>query len=174
MFKVVAAFPLVVWLAPLWAQGRVTDSEQILKLLSEAKSEAFILRQDAAELKSFTQSGASWQSHADQLSQIKTHVNKIGMIVQELNDLRIVASPWQRVAIDRVNPLLKELADNTELTITRLNDNPNRIQMPPCKGYVAAYYDLAADLAAMIGDFVDYGKTKAKFEALTRKLELPE
>ena len=73
-----------------------------------------------------------------------------------------------------MNPLLKELADNTELTITKLNDNPNRIQMPSYKSYVAAYYDLAADLAGMIGDFVDYGKTKAKFEALTRKLELPE
>ena len=43
----------------LWAQSRVTDSEQVLKLLSEAKAEAFLLRQDAAELKSFTQSGAS-------------------------------------------------------------------------------------------------------------------
>ena len=63
MFKVVVAFPLLVCLAPFSAQG-LTDSEQVLKLLSEAKAEAFLLRQDAAELKTLTQSGASSQSHA--------------------------------------------------------------------------------------------------------------
>ena len=107
MLKFVVAFPLVVLIAARPAHGRTTDSEQVLKLLSEAKAEALNLQQDAFELKSFTQSGASWQSHADQLSQIKTHVNKIGTIVQELNDLRMVASPWQKIAIDRVNPLLR-------------------------------------------------------------------
>lgn len=132
------------------------------------------MQKDAAELNTFTQSGVSWQSYADQLGQIKTHVNNVASIVQELSDLRIIASPWQRIAIDRVNPLLKELASNTQSTITKLNNNPGRVHMAPYKEYVAAHYDLATEMASMIGDFVEYGKTKAKFEALTRKLELPE
>jgi hypothetical protein len=125
----------------------VTDSEQVLKLLSDAKAEAAVLQRDASELNTFAQSGASWQSYAGQLGQIKTHVNKVAAIVQELKDLRIIASPWQQIAIDRVNPLLKELVANTQLTITKLNENPARVHLAPYREYVAAHYDLAADLA---------------------------
>jgi hypothetical protein len=160
--------------APLCLGAHANDSEQVLKVLSDAKAEAAALQQDAAELRAFTQSGISWQSYASNLVQIKTHVNKVSAIVEELNNLRIVAARWQQIAIDRVNPLLKELVANTELTITKLKDNPSRVHMPPYKEYVAAHYELATDLASMIGDFVEYGKTKAKFETLARKLELPE
>src|SRR5690242_7804063 len=159
---------------PLCLNARTTDSEQVLTLLSDAKVEAAVLQRDASELKAFTHSAVSWKSYADQLAQIKTHVNKVAAIVEELKDLRIIASPWQKVAIDRVNPLLQELAANTELIITKLSVNPSRVHMAPYKEYVAAHYDLAVDLASMIGELVEYGKTKAKFEALTRKLEMPE
>ena len=174
MRRVIAIVPLFLSLGSLRVGAGTTDSEQFLKILSDAKNEALVLQKDAAELNTFTQSGVSWQSYADQLGQIKTHVNNVASIVQELSDLRIIASPWQRIAIDRVNPLLKELASNTQSTITKLNNNPGRVHMAPYKEYVAAHYDLATEMASMIGDFVEYGKTKAKFEALTRKLELPE
>jgi hypothetical protein len=85
-----------------------------------------------------------------------------------------VASPWQQIAIDRIHPLLQELASNTQSTIAKLNENPGRVHLPAYKEYVSAHYDLANDLASMIADFVEYGKTRAKFESLTRKLELPE
>ena len=116
-------------------------------------------------------SDVSWRSYADKLAQIKA---KVAAIAQELNDLRVIASPWQKIAIDQVKSLLQELAGNTQLAITKLNKNPDRIHMPPCNEYVAAHYNLATDLASMIGDFVEYGKSKAKLEALTWKLELPE
>jgi hypothetical protein len=174
MLKGTVILPLFLSLIPLPVGASITDSEQVLKLFSDAKTEALVLQKDGAELNTFAQSGVSWQSYADQLAQIKTHVNNVINIVQELNDLRIVASPWQQIAIARVNPLLKELARNTELTITKLNSHPGRVHMTPYKEYVAAHFDLATDLASMVGDFVEYGKTKAKFEGLARKLELPE
>ncbi|HTU45439.1 MAG TPA: hypothetical protein VMF91_10275 [Bryobacteraceae bacterium] len=157
---------------PLGAQG--TDSEFLTKVLSDVKSESLILQQDAAQLKALTQSTASWQSSANQLEQIKTHLNNVALLVQELNDFRVVAAPWQQIAIDRINPLLRELAGNTQLTIAKLNDNPGSVHLPPYKEYVSAHYELASDLASTISDFVEYARTKAKFEALTRKLELPE
>lgn len=171
MMKTLLSLALV---TPLCLSARNTDSEQVLKLLSDAKTEAAVLQRDAGELNAFTHSGVSWQSYADQLAQIKIHVNKVAAVVQELNDLRIIASPWQKVAIDRVNPLLRELAANTQLIITRLSSTPTRVHTTSYREYVAAHYDLAVDLASMIGELVDYGKTKAKFEALTRKLEMPE
>src|SRR3982750_3148106 len=66
----------------LRAESRKTDSEQVSKLLSDAKSEALLLERDAEQLSAFTQSSVSWQSHADELSQIRSHVNKLGGIAR--------------------------------------------------------------------------------------------
>lgn len=151
-----------------------TDSGQVSKLLSDAKSEALVLERDAEQLSAFTQSTVSWQSYADQLSQIRTHVNRVGSMIQQLNDLRVISSQWQKIAIDRLTPLLNEMASNTQLIIAKLNASPNAVHSVSYRKYVAAHQELATDLASMIGSFVDYGRTKEKFEALTRKLELPE
>lgn len=174
MLKSVFSLSLLALLgcAPLLAQG--TDSEFLTKVLSDVKTEAGTLQRDAAQLKAMTQSSVSWQSCADQLYHIKSDVNNVALLVQELNDFRIVAAPWQQIAIDRMNPLLRELAATTQTTINKLNENPTRVHMPAYRDYVSAHYELATDLASTISDFVDYGKTKAKFEALSRKLEMPE
>src|SRR3954451_20372185 len=80
------------------ADSRKTDSEQVSKLVSDAKSEALLLERDAEQLSAFTQSHLSWQSYADQLNQIRTHVNTVGSIIQQLNDLRVISSQWQKIA----------------------------------------------------------------------------
>jgi len=133
-----------------------------------------VLERDAEQLSAFTQSSVSWQSYADQLSQIRTNVNKVGSIIRQLNDLRVVSSQWQKIAINRLTPLLNDLASNTQQTINRLNAYPNAVHSISYRKYVATHQELATDLASMIGSFVDYGKTKETFDALTRKLELPE
>src|SRR3954471_3465455 len=148
----------------LAAESRKTDSEQVSKLLTDAKSAALLLQRDAEQLSAFTQSSVSWQSYADQLSQIRSHVNNVGSILQQLNDLRVVSSQWQRIAIDRLTPLLNEVARNTQLTISKLNANPNAVHSTSYRKYVSAHQELATDLASMIGSFVDYGKAKEKFE----------
>jgi len=39
--------------------------------------------------------------------------------------------------------------------------------------YLEANADYASDLAAMIGNFVDFGKTKDRMQRLGNKLEIP-
>ncbi|HYM11387.1 MAG TPA: hypothetical protein VEU62_11680 [Bryobacterales bacterium] len=149
----------------------IEDSVQISKLLADAKTESVELKHDALEMESFTRSKLSWESHATAITRIKGHINKVGELVTQLNDARHAGSPWQQDAIDRITPLLRELAANTESTIEHLNNNRNRLHTTEYKNYVVANYDLASDLAALIGDFVDYGKAKEKFETLQQKLE---
>jgi hypothetical protein len=91
-----------------------------------------------------------------------------------LRDARESGSPWQQEAIDRVNPLLQELANNLEATIDHLNNNKSALFAAPYPEYVQTNADLAAELHFMISDFVDYGKTKQKFQNLQQKLELAE
>jgi hypothetical protein len=150
----------------------VPDSEQVSKLLSEAKTLAFQLKEDAGTMESYTRSNVSWQSHAAAINQIKEHVNALGRQVAKLKDERNTASPWQKTAIDRINPFLDELGGYTSAVIEHIKGEPKHT-MDEYKDYLEANADYSADLAAMIADFVDYGKTKQRFERLAGKLEVP-
>jgi len=153
--------------------AQTPDSEEITKLLSEAKTHAILAEDDAATLHSYTRSGLAWQTHANRLSMMKEHINDLGKTAKQLNDLKSTGSPWQQVAIDRINPLLREMADTLTATIEHLNKNQSQIHMSKYRDYAEANYDLASRTTAMIKDFVDYGKAKEKSEDLERTLELP-
>ena len=150
------------------------DSKEVSAILDEVKTEAIQLSHDADELKSFTHSTLTWHSHAVKVEEIKRHVNKAGKSLSELDSAKAEASPWQQQAIDRINPLLRELATNVTATIEHLNQKPNLLQASPYVDYVAANYDLASDLAELVSDYVDYGRSKSKSEELATKLETPE
>jgi hypothetical protein len=99
------------WL-PTMNAADMPDSEQLLKLLSEAKPLAFQLKEDAVTMESYTRMNVSCESHAAAINQIREHVNALGRVTK-LKDARNVASPWQKTAIDRINPFLDELAGYT-------------------------------------------------------------
>jgi DNA repair exonuclease SbcCD ATPase subunit len=107
------------------------DSEEVSGLLAEAKAESIQLKQDAEEMNGFVRSTKSWQTHASKLNEIKQHANKLGELVAKMNDAKATASPWQRQSIDRITPLLRELAGSVTATIKQLSDNQNRLQHPP-------------------------------------------
>jgi len=149
------------------------DSEQVSKLLSQAKTMAFQLKEDAETMESFTRTKAPWQSHAAAIAQIKEHFNALSGQVTKLKAARDTASPWQKVAIDRIDPPMEEMAGYTEAVIEHLNKHPERFNTPEYKDYLEANADYSGDLAAMIANFVDYGSTKDRLQQLTDKLEVP-
>ena len=151
----------------------VPDSEQVNQLLSDAKTQAFQLREDASIMESYTRSDASWQSHAATVAQMREHINAAGRTLTKLVDARKSASPWQATAIDRIQPLLKEIASDTQSVIEYINKNPKRLATSEYRDYVEANSDDASALAGLIADFVNYGNTKNRLERLASKLELP-
>jgi len=153
--------------------GQTKDSSEVSALFSEAKIEAVQLKHDADQLKTFTRSPLHWQTHAAKIEQIKEHVNKSGELLTKMQNARPTASPWQQQTIDRIEPMLKDIAATVESTIDSLNKQPQQLQTGPYREYVDANADLTADLAALISDYVDYGKAKNKSEALAEKLEVP-
>lgn len=150
------------------------DSAEITKLLADAKAEAMELKNDSADLETFVRSRLSWESHAVKIEMIKQHVNTTGKLLAKLKDAEASGSPWQQTAVQRIEPLLKELAANTETTINYLNHNRSKIHFPEYRDYVKANYELSTDLEALIRDFVNYGDAKEKFERLERKVEVTE
>lgn len=148
------------------------DSDHVAKLLAEAKTTAFQLKEDAVAMEGFTRMNVSWEAHAVAIDQIREHINALEKQEAKLKDARAEAAPWQRTAIDRVVPYLDELEGYTTAVIERLTDQPNRLFTDEYKDFLAANADYATDLAAMIGDFVDYGKTRDRLERLGNKLEI--
>jgi len=150
----------------------VPDSEHVSKLLAEAKTMAFQLKDDAVAMEGFTRMNLSWESHAAAINQIKDHINALEKQEAKLKDARAAAAPWQRTAIDRIVPYLDELEGYTFAVIERINDQPKRLFTDEYKDFLQANADYATDLAAMIGDFVSYGNARDKVERLGTKLEI--
>jgi hypothetical protein len=148
----------------------IGDSKEISKLLSEAKAEAIELREDAEKMETFTRSKLSWESFAMKIMEIRGHVNKSGELLAKLNQARETGSPWQQQAIDHITPALKELAENTESTIEHLNENRRLVHSKELEDYCVVNYELAQELATLVGDFVSYGETSAKFAELQKKV----
>ena len=159
--------------SPAIRAADVSDSEQVSKLLSETKTIAFQLKEDAESMESYTRSNASWESHVVAINQIKEHVNALGRQAMKLKDAKNAASPWQKTAIERIYPFLDELSGYTSAVIEHVNKHPKLLTTAEYKDYLEANADYAGDLAAMIGDFVDYGRTKQRLQSLTDKLEIP-
>jgi uncharacterized protein HemX len=149
------------------------DNKEVSQPLEDIKMQAAALQRDSDELESFTRSDMSWQSHAEELDRIKERINTIGKTISRLQNQRSSASPWQREAIDRIIPVAKKLASNTTAAIEHLNKNPARINEPQYQQYVKSNAEAGSNLAALVKNFVECGKTRTTLEAYERKLELP-
>jgi hypothetical protein len=149
------------------------DNKEVSKLLEDIKVQAAALDKDSDELESFTRSNVSWQGHATELETIKDRINAIGKTISRLQQLRSSASPWQAEAIDRIIPVAQKLASNTTAAIEHLDKNPLRLNTPEYQQYLKSNAEAASQLASMVKEFVDYGKTRTSLEAYERKLELP-
>jgi hypothetical protein len=97
----------------------------------------------------------------------------MGKILEKLQSERDEAAPWQQEAIDRMVPLLKDIAANTTAAIEHLNQNQLRPVSGDYKDYLQQNADTAHALADMISSFVKYDRTRAKLEALQDKIETP-
>ena len=135
-------------------------------LFQEARTTATQLNRDAETMESFTRSNLNWQSHSAQITQIKDHINKAGSILSQMQAARAEAKPWHQDAIDGITPALKELASNTESIINHLNENPRRLKDPTYMQYLKSNAQSARDLAAAVGNVVDYDRTRTRMEEL--------
>ena len=170
----------IVWMGtlPLLLGGfvraaEVPDSEQVTKLLTEAKSQALQVKEDAIAMEAFNRTAVSRETQAAAINELRDHFNSLGRTAAKLKDAEAIAAPWQARVIDRIVPFLDELNGYTNAVIEHLN---GQVLHTPAeyKDYLEANADYATDLAKMIGDFVDYGRTKDRLERLTNRLEIAE
>ena len=150
------------------------ESDQLAQVLGEARTEAGELARDADETESLIRSDVSWQTHASMLDGVKEHVNNMAQIVGKLTAERSSGSELQEQAVDRILPLLKQLATNTTAAINYLNQNKNRPIGEPYTQYLKDNAETAHQLADTVSSLFEYERTMNKMEALKSKLELSE
>lgn len=157
-----------------YASAQTMASPEISRLLNEAKTYAHYAESDAAELHSYSNSRLSWQTHAHQLEIIRGHINHMGKLLQQMEDIRHEGSSYQQDAIDRIDPLLRQMADQLTVTIEHGNKWPERIHMMKYKNYTKACYDLASQTSKLISDIVAYDKAMATQQMYEHQLEMSE
>ncbi len=98
-------------------------------LLQQVQSRANALAYDADVYDSYTRNTLSRESHVSAAARVKDQVNELGRHLARLQEIRHVAAPWQRDAIDAIMPDALRLAAHTEAALEHLNGrNPLWLQ----------------------------------------------
>jgi hypothetical protein len=177
LFKVVRRHTLAFMLLPTClmivnrAMAIKNENQDVRNLLSLAAQQAATLDYDADQMQGLLHNDATWQTHATLLQSVKEHVNQLGRTIAKLQAERSEASTWQQKGIDRVIPLLSELAENTTAAINHINTN----QVRPVSGYYSDYLDenaeTAHELYRIISATIEYGHTRDKMEKLEEQIQ---
>jgi hypothetical protein len=148
------------------------DSQQLTQVLGEARDEAAELARDADEMESLIRNDVSWEAHAVMLDRVKDHVNNMARIVAKLSETRASGSELQQQAVDRILPLVKELAANTTAAINYLNQNKSRPKTDPYTQYLHDNAETAHQLSSTVSSLWEYEKSMTKIAKLKNKLDL--
>ena len=157
--------PIFVAVSTIALGGEPSNSAvgDVSSLFQDAKATADQLKRDVIEMESYARSALSWRSHAAQITKIKDHINKAGQIAAQLEKSRSSAQPWHETAIERVTPLIRELASNTSAMIERINQQRSMTD-PAYNAFLKSNEDLATELSNLISDTVEYDKTKTAMQ----------
>ena len=169
MGKKLVSFTTRYWLVAavmfgVCSMGSYAAAADVYQLLQQASAQAFQLRRDSGTLESFTRSNVSWRSHGAQVNTIRTHINQLGQTLSQLEAARDSAGKSQQEAIDRIRPVLEELASNTTAIIDQLNQNPKRLTDPTYREFLRANDALAANLNQQTSDIVAFSRAERRFQ----------
>jgi hypothetical protein len=152
--RTTAAIPVLAILLALAAQAQTQP--QVSPRLSEVKNLVTLLKSDMATLDFLAHAGTGSEAHASIFNLYADRINALRRQADELETNRKNGTAWQQVAVDRIVPVMKELAASAEAAVRAANSNGNR----PGKDYFQLNSDLADELSTVIAAWADYAKTK--------------
>jgi hypothetical protein len=170
---------MVILLAPLALRpqtldpSQTTDSAQVGQLLADAKSLASLLKSDLATIDFFALSAGGSQTYADMLNLYTGRATALRTQALKLESMRKYGSHWQQIAVDRMVPVMKELASSAEAAISSTKVTRNRPSSTDYREYLKLNSDLAGELSAVIAACVDYAKTREDLDHIAEKIGAP-
>jgi signal transduction histidine kinase len=142
-------------------------------LLVQIQAEAARLRRNAGTLETFASNPQySWQSHADYLNTVKSHINAVGERTAELQRIQHAVLPWQQQAITEVTSHASQVANSTQAAILYLSENKHWLFVPEYRDHVTTIADSSRNMKQTVDKFLDYERAQQKFQQLQNELEL--
>lgn len=135
-----AALALLVPVRSAYAAER-SHSTTIPKLLDQIKQHAAEANYDAEVLESYKNSNFDLRTHAQVLTNIKEHANDLFQDYDTLQRVRDSGKPAQRDAIDKLEPLLRDMATSLTNTLQTLNAHQERVNMPEFRNMERANWE---------------------------------
>ncbi|MEZ5398411.1 MAG: hypothetical protein R2729_02010 [Bryobacteraceae bacterium] len=130
-----------------WNSGRKAS-----RLMEDVRRDARTIQDHAATLATFEDnSGVHWQSHAAQLRDMKSAVNRMSENLGQLEAIKSSLPAWQREAIDGAVKTQHMLATETTASIEMVNAQRDDLWTPQYHNTVKALYTNSSDLQARIG-----------------------
>jgi hypothetical protein len=151
---------------PAFARVDNADSSSVSKRLAVAKSLTLTLKADAAELTSFAGGNKDWASQLEMVRKISQDASKAKETLTELQEMHEIASPGQLVIIRRVTPLLRDLIDNTRLTLRHLEAGPGDADSGSHMEYMVAHEEISRHLSTLIVERLNKRRIRAKAQGV--------
>jgi hypothetical protein len=163
--------------APLDGGSRATScaandwdfQAEAARLLKEVQSSTAQLTRDADRLHSYARGGISRESHVQQVSLVKEHINSMGKHLERLQAIRHLATPQQQQAILSMMPAALVLATHTELAIEHLNDRGKPLWDQEYKNHVRGISDRSVQMKQVVDLHLEMADTQEKLEGLRER-----
>ncbi len=148
--------------------GEVTHVSKIDDMLARFESKAIETRRDAAMLESKRRNTRlSWETHSDALSVMKTHVNEMGKMLEELEAMKSKATLFQEKAIEAARPHLEDLAQRVAKAIGWLNESRGSIAAAEYKENLHGIWNDADQLYRNVDTIIDYHEARMRLHELS-------
>ncbi|HET9697683.1 MAG TPA: fasciclin domain-containing protein [Terriglobales bacterium] len=147
--------------------GEVSQVSKIDDLLASFESKAIETRRDAAMLESKRRNPRlGWESHSSKLNLMKLHINEMGKMLAELEQMKPKATLFQEKAIEAARPHLEDLARRVEKAIGWLNEDRTSIAKAEYKDNLHGIWSDADQLYRNVDTIIDYHEARMRLHEL--------
>lgn len=146
------------------------NGDEVLGLLKAIRGGASDIEAQSASIERMG-TAASRESYVTALGEVKADVNSMGKAFARLEDMKESATPEERSAIDHAQPLLKEIAENTQLAIAYVNAHAERLWVADNQARIEKIETASDQLYGELGHLFAYTKVSAKEKRLEKAVE---
>jgi hypothetical protein len=137
--------------------GSVTVAQESRETLKELKGVAAKAAGSAERLEMISRNpNISADSHFTPLQELRLDVNTMGAEIAGLEAQRDSLDLWEQAAVDKVLPLLKEAADNTQSAIHYFNESHLYLWGPDYHSYTAKVERDSDQIAQTLKTYLKY------------------
>jgi hypothetical protein len=130
------------------------------KALREVEASAAVIANAADQSRMMADPKASPESHFTELAALKSEVNRMGQEIRSLQAEGESLAPQEQRAVDKVLPLFRTVAANTENAIDYFNESRDHLWTEDYRSYADCVSRGSEQIAQILKNYVKYDKLR--------------